>query len=110
GVGYTVATGLSTLVGRWHRPSDVVAAVLVVLVWAGIASGLSRREWVSPGHDTPRETVAVSAGLVVLGIGAAVGALLALQRTLASRPTGLDTRAELLTAYGGGALGVVSVT
>lgn len=110
GVGYTVATGLSTLVGKWHRPSDAVAAVLVVLIWSGIASGLSRREWVSPGRDTPRETMAVSIVLLVAGIGAATGALLALQQTLAARDEVLDSRAELLTAYGGGALGVVAVT
>ena len=26
GVAYTAATGVSTLIGRWHRPSDAVAA------------------------------------------------------------------------------------
>ena len=40
GAGYTTATGISTLVGQWHRPSDVVAAVLVVLAWTAIACAL----------------------------------------------------------------------
>ena len=38
--GYTTATGISTLIGQWHRPSDVVAAVLVVLAWTAIACAL----------------------------------------------------------------------
>jgi hypothetical protein len=41
GAGYTAATGISTLVGRWHRPSDVAAAVLVVLAWSALACALS---------------------------------------------------------------------
>src|SRR6185503_6696111 len=40
GAGYTTATGVSTLIGQWHRPSDVVAAVLVVLAWTAIACAL----------------------------------------------------------------------
>ena len=40
GAGYTTATGISTLIGQWHRPSDVVAAVLVVLAWTAIACAL----------------------------------------------------------------------
>ncbi|WP_286930709.1 MULTISPECIES: phosphatase PAP2 family protein [Aeromicrobium] len=30
-------TGLSTIVAGWHRPADVVAALLVVLTWCAIA-------------------------------------------------------------------------
>ena len=30
GAVYTGATGISTMIGQWHRPSDVIAAVLVV--------------------------------------------------------------------------------
>ena len=40
GAGYTTATGVSTLIGQWHRPSDVVAGVLVVLAWTAIACAL----------------------------------------------------------------------
>lgn len=37
---YTAATGVSTLIGQWHRPSDAIAAVLVVLAWAGLVCAL----------------------------------------------------------------------
>ena len=41
GAVYTSATGISTLIGRWHRPSDVVAAILVVLAWSALACALT---------------------------------------------------------------------
>ncbi|WP_035750221.1 phosphatase PAP2 family protein [Arthrobacter sp. 35W] len=33
GGSYAIACGVSTLVNQWHRPSDVVAAFLVVALW-----------------------------------------------------------------------------
>lgn len=115
GAVYTVATGVSTLVAGWHRPSDAVAAVLVVLAWAGLASaagGIAAlgRGTVAPGTDPPRETTAVATLLLLAGGAAGVMAALALQRGLGGLDAGLDSTAELLTAYGGGALGVVAVT
>ncbi|MCU1432877.1 MAG: hypothetical protein JWP95_1982 [Actinotalea sp.] len=111
GAAYTAATGVSTLVGRWHRPSDVAAAVLVVLAWAAVAHAIAVRAAVVPAQRS-RQT-AVVGGL--LGIGAlSTGAVaaLALQRSVAALEGpaggGLTSRAELLTAYGGGALGVVA--
>lgn len=41
GATYTALTGVSTLVGGWHRPSDVVAALLVVLVWTALVLALT---------------------------------------------------------------------
>ena len=43
GAAYTGATGVSTLVGQWHRPSDVVAAILVVLAWGAAVCALGSR-------------------------------------------------------------------
>jgi membrane-associated phospholipid phosphatase len=37
---YTAATGVSTLIGQWHRPSDAIAAVLVVVAWASLVCAL----------------------------------------------------------------------
>lgn len=111
GVVYTVATGVSTLVGRWHRPSDAVAAVLMVLAWAGVASMLGRRGWVSPGQDPAHGVTAVASGLLVVGAGAGVGAAFALRRGLAAVEAGtLDQPGQLVTAYVGGVLGVLAVT
>jgi membrane-associated phospholipid phosphatase len=136
GAGYTSATGISTLIGRWHRPSDVVAAVLVVLAWSALACALTatsapasaaRRRGTGPGRDTTwlrradtgalprvgnpaRGSGRVLGGMLVLaGVAAAVPAGVALQR-IWSAPDAPATRAELLTGYAGGALGVVAVS
>lgn len=113
GVVYTVATGISTLVGQWHRPSDVVAAVLVVGTWAGVAAALGTRA--RPRTDRGPARWGVGAVVGVLLVGAAVagtGAAIALQRSLAHLDGGQDlaSRGDLLTAYAGGALGVVTAT
>jgi hypothetical protein len=37
GAGYTAVISIGTLWAQWHRPSDVIAAVLVVLAWGAVA-------------------------------------------------------------------------
>ncbi|AYD91015.1 phosphatase PAP2 family protein [Actinomyces lilanjuaniae] len=37
GAGATAAMGYSTLVCQWHRPSDVLSAVLVAVAWGAVA-------------------------------------------------------------------------
>ncbi|WP_228088043.1 phosphatase PAP2 family protein, partial [Cellulosimicrobium cellulans] len=107
GGAYTAATGISTLVGQWHRPSDVVAAVLVVLAWAALVCVFTPRSSLDPGAGpTPGSTV--TAVLLLLGAAAAgVGALLALRATPATWGT---TTAQEMTAYAGGVAGVLAVT
>ena len=64
--------GVATVLGRWHRPSDVIAATFVSLAWAAVGllvAALVRRR--SPG---PARNVSVHVGAL---IGAsAVGGLL----------------------------------
>ncbi len=112
---YAAATGVSTLVGAWHRPSDVVAGIVLVLAWTCLARVLGP----SGSRGTPsahrRETAAASL-LVAGGLVAAAASAIALQSTLEAlravpdqfHSTGLSTREDLLTAYGGGALAVVA--
>jgi hypothetical protein len=58
GAAFTVLAGVSTLVNQWHRPSDVIAALLVVAFWGCIGgivlSMLARRatRGVTPGTTT----------------------------------------------------------
>lgn len=123
GAAYVAATGVSTLIGGWHRPSDVVAALLLTLVITGATLALlpvERPAW--------QGTRAVGGGggwvmAIVLGAGGVIAAVLgaiALQRTwqrvaaeeayssIAGRnDLGHDA---LLQAYAGGALGVVAMT
>ncbi|WP_426310812.1 phosphatase PAP2 family protein [Cellulosimicrobium sp. E-16] len=107
GGAYTAATGVSTLVGQWHRPSDVVAAVLVVLAWAALVCAFTPRSALDPGAGaSPGSTV--MAVLLLLGAGAAgAAAALALRATPATWDT---TAAQEVTAYAGGVAGVLAVT
>lgn len=113
GAAYTSATGVSTLVGQWHRPSDVVAAILVVLAWSAGVCALSS----SSSMDEPRAALdrgglepgsSGAAGLLLLGAAGtgalAVGALGSVRGYGWGLPFGGD-----LTAYMGGMLGVIAV-
>lgn len=126
---YTAATGVSTLVGQWHRPSDVIAAILVVLCWSGVACALvalrpgpaKRTPTGEPTTATGQLALATGTGrgssgtrtgavlLLVLALVALVPAMLALHRSWTTEGD-LSTRAELLTAYAGGAFGVVAAS
>ncbi|WP_242504019.1 phosphatase PAP2 family protein [Promicromonospora panici] len=120
GAAYTAATGVSTLIGQWHRPSDVVAAVLVVLAWsAGVCAlsspssldepqaGLGRGAGLGRSALEPGTSGVV--GLLLLGTAAtgalAIGALGSVRGYGWGLPFGGD-----LTAYMGGMLGVIAVT
>jgi membrane-associated phospholipid phosphatase len=126
---YTAATGVSTLVGQWHRPSDVIAGVLVVLCWSGVACALvawrpgpaKRSPTGAPTTATGQLALATGTGrrssgtrtgaviLALVGLVALVPATLALHRSwTAAGP--LSSRGELLTAYAGGACGVVAAS
>jgi membrane-associated phospholipid phosphatase len=114
GAAYTGATGVSTLVGQWHRPSDVVAAILVVLAWgAGVCALSSPSSLDQRQADLERGALGPgtsgAAGLMMLGaVGTgvlAVGALGSVRGYGWGLPFGGD-----LTAYMGGMLGVIAVT
>ncbi|PVU84163.1 phosphoesterase PA-phosphatase [Cellulomonas sp. WB94] len=126
---YTAATGVSTLVGQWHRPSDVIAAILVVLCWSGVACALvawrpgPARRGPTGAPTTATAQLALAAGTGRGSSGTRTGAVLLLLVTLValvpatlalhrSWTTGgqLSTRGELLTAYAGGASGVVAAS
>lgn len=125
GAGYTAATGVSTLVGQWHRPSDVIAAVLVVLFWSCVTCVLVARHPGVRGDSARTATgeIAIARGtrssaagtrtgaalLAVAGVASAVPSALSLRRTW-ERAGELEARADLLTAYAGAVLGVVAVT
>ena len=117
GAVYTAGTGIATLIGGWHRPSDVVAAMLVVLAWAGLVSALRPTGRPALPRHRRRETSTVTM-LLALGLVASGAAGVTIQRTARAlrenEPVdllnGLESRADLLTAYGGGALGIVAAS
>jgi len=64
---FTAAMGYSTLVNQWHRPGDVIAAILLAAAWgcAAIACGAWRRD-VDGGLEPVRLTGLGS--LALLGV------------------------------------------
>ncbi len=113
---YAAGTGVSTLIGAWHRPGDVVAAVLLVLAWTCLVRALGPSG--SRGTRTDHRRESTAASLLLAGAVVAGGiAGLALMRTLDAlgqvegqyHSTGLEAREDLLTAYAGGALGIAAV-
>lgn len=107
GVAVVAAFGYATLVSQWHRPSDVVAAVLVACVWGYVGEAalrLRRREVTGPA---PRSRVGVA--LVVLGglalVASGLAALLAWGAGL-----GDAGRAVQFVAYAGGSAALAGFT
>jgi membrane-associated phospholipid phosphatase len=99
--------GVGTLSAGWHRPSDAVAALLLVGAWAA-AAGLfiiavqRRPEPTGPAH--PYAVVALTvAGLMLLA-----GAGLAMMVTdhVRTVPATELSRGRLFAAYAGGAMGI----
>ncbi|MFC4017552.1 phosphatase PAP2 family protein [Micromonospora sp. GCM10011542] len=109
GAGYAAAAGVGTLSASWHRPSDAVAAYLVVGVWAALAGLLlliTQREQaqVAPG-DAHRIAVLVLAAAGILALiasGLALSWLVDLRGTL---PAELSRR-PLFVGYAGSAAGI----
>lgn len=108
------AMGLATLGDRWHRPSDVVAAVLVVVAWAALACAVAPGRWADRPDDDPDSRADVPTRLVatLLGVVAVPTAglsVLAAAATEGHTWTGLPW-AGGLTAYTGGLLAAFAVS
>jgi len=105
---WTIAAGNSTIAHQWHRPSDVVAAMLVTFAWAAAACALSSRgsldvpthphqSMASPVSKAMAAALLVVGGLLLLG---GLFTLLSLLQVGDVAPPGGHTR-----AYGGGMAG-----
>lgn len=120
GMTYAVLVGVTTVIGQWHRPSDVIAAYLVVAAWAAIVCviiSLDGREvvianadasgWES-GKPASRAIVTTAAMFVAVALIGALVAIFGYWRT-----SGLEEPAQsgsdLTLAFVGGAAGIVTV-
>lgn len=102
-----VATGamcLATIADRWHRPSDVVAAVLVVVAWTALVCALAPSGWAGPDDVGPvgRGDVASWPAVVVLVMVALPAALVSVMAAAAS-----EGRAGSVLPWDGGAAAYV---
>ena len=106
GAAWTAATGVSTLVGQWHRPSDVLAALLVVGAWTGLVVALTPRSAVD---RTSGGTITTTVGVVLLVLGALVGGgFVALTLGAGVEVPGLGS--DDVVAYAASVAGVVGLT
>ncbi|WP_431279102.1 phosphatase PAP2 family protein [Leifsonia poae] len=100
---FAIAAGASTLVEQWHRPSDVIAGLLVVSFWgslAGVVLAWIRARTVS---DPPNSRLwALVCIAVVCGIGGA--AALAVTYFAATNGT-----THFFIAYAGGIAAIAAV-
>lgn len=105
----TSLAGVATLSAGWHRPSDAVAALLIVGSWAAVAGlfiVLAQRRHGGVLYDRPSTYTTVF--LILLSLGLLAGAAFALYLTddVATRAVEDLSRRRLLAAYAGGALGI----
>ncbi|MFG1885419.1 phosphatase PAP2 family protein [Micromonospora sp. NPDC049102] len=109
GAFYAAAAGVATLSAGWHRPSDAVAAYLVVGVWAALAGLLlpiTQREeaQIEPGdaHRLAAVVLGVAGVLALVASGVALSWLVDL-RTIGPQEL---SRRPLFIAYAGSAAGI----
>ncbi|WP_176738184.1 phosphatase PAP2 family protein [Micromonospora inyonensis] len=112
GAGYAAVNGVATLSAGWHRPSDAVAAFLVVGGWAALGGLLllfTQREQaqVEPAdsHRTPALVLGI-AGLVAIIVATVALAWLDGQP---EAPVSDLSRRPLFVGYAGSAAGIVGV-
>lgn len=108
-----VVFGYATLVGQWHRPSDVVAAVLVAFGYGFLALATERFRRKSrpenPVYEATRRPVFSPHLLLIGGAVSGLCALAALAISAGESYAGAS-RGTLFLAYAGGAASVVCVT
>jgi membrane-associated phospholipid phosphatase len=120
GTAFAVLAGLATLANQWHRPSDVIAALLWVAVWGCLAGAVLAwpRVGVTPPADAATLHRAFSGrhlstirGIRWLSIGCGVLAALALVITLVMNSSLFDSVGTTGTvlAYLGGVAAIVTV-
>jgi len=78
GAAYVTIIAVATVWAEWHRPSDTVAALLVVLAWAALASTLVRARRVRITGVTARPNRLAMLLFTVVGAIASVAGLLGL--------------------------------
>jgi len=100
---FTVVAGSATLINQWHRPSDVIAAILVVCFW-GCAAG-----FVLAGMPAARARgQRVVARLTPLALIAAVFAVIAVVGLVVTA-TAADAESHLFVAYVGSISAIAAV-
>ncbi|GAA4137212.1 phosphatase PAP2 family protein [Leifsonia shinshuensis] len=101
---FTIAAGASTLVEQWHRPSDVIAGMLVVAFWGCIAGIVVAGLRLSPADPPVRSKLWA---LVWIAAACGVWAAIALIVTYTSTQNGTE---HLFIAYAGGVSAIAATS
>ncbi len=107
-----VAFGWSTVASSWHRPSDVVAALLVCFCWALMALAIEALRFRLLGRTSAERTVSATPSRFWPGLmltGGLVALALAFWGIWWARDLGEFTRDTTFTAYAASSLGIVGV-
>jgi hypothetical protein len=100
---------VATLSAGWHRPSDAVAALLIVGSWAAVAGlfiALAQRRHGDVSYGPASSYTTVFLSLVSLGLLLGAALCLRLTEDVIPRAVGDLSRGRLFVAYAGGALGI----
>ncbi len=115
GLVYATLVGAGTVTAGWHRPSDVIAAYLIVMAWAGLSVAvLIDREGTRPEPDPHRSgwlaarAPSLSPFLLGTGVGALVGALAGVAVTLVASREGDLHVVRLNAAYAASIVTIVA--
>jgi membrane-associated phospholipid phosphatase len=76
GAGYVAIIAVATVWAEWHRPSDTVAGLLIVLAWGALISSVLRaRRYRTPGAPARVNRVAKVPLLIAVAVFGAAGLL-----------------------------------
>lgn len=120
GTFWAAGAGVGTMAGGWHRPSDVLGALLVTGAWALLVlaagallggagsarSGSAALEDGAVAEEQPDDGGAsTSAALAIMGVGAVIVGVLGLSSV--PTPLSLTSESAQASAYGGSAMAIL---
>jgi len=90
GAAYVTIIAVATVWAEWHRPSDTIAGLLVVLAWGGLVSAVLRAGRYSTPGPLARVNRVAKVPLVIIGAITAVVGLLGLGAVVMSERVTAD--------------------
>lgn len=113
GAGYAAVAGVATMSLGWHRPSDVIGAILVAGAWAALAGLLLVLAHGRDARVRREDARPLAVALLLLGAAvllAAAAAAFHATADVVAIPVDELGRRRLFTAYAGAAAGIAGVT
>ncbi|MFB9185578.1 phosphatase PAP2 family protein [Dactylosporangium sucinum] len=107
--GFAALAGVATLSAGWHRPSDAVAALLIVGAWAALAGlfiVVAQRRHGSVEYGEPSTYMTIFLAVISLGLLAGAAAAMYVTNEVLAEAVDDLSRGRLFAAYAGGALGI----